>query len=161
LQLCCSRCPINSTAADADEHRYSAIKKGNIKIPAGIFQLYPNPDNKPVFEIAANNPDRFLAWVFINLTGEKNRQTVEYLGAEKCLFGTDGPYGLHEDDGLFDYGFIKRRIEKLFPEKRIQDKIWEKTSQILMAYNLILLPPPQKKIEAELNQLLEVIKQSK
>ena len=204
--------------------------EGNIKIPAGTFQLYPNPDNDPVFQIVANNPDRFLAWVFINPRGGKDQilelnkwkdrpgfigvkahpfwhryqpiellpiavelakmgkpllihagfdehgcydvllkkvpdlklilahagfplysdawekiknnknvyvdlsqssylnekitwQTVEYLGVEKCLFGTDGPYGLHEDDGLFDYGFIKRRIEKLFPEKRIQDKI--------------------------------------
>ncbi len=204
--------------------------EGIIKFTAGTFQLYSNPDNEPVFQIVANNPDRFLAWVFINPRGGKDqiqelnkwkdrpgfigvkahpfwhrykpiellpiavelekmgkpllihagfdehgdydallkkvpdlklilahagfplysdawgkiknntniyvdlsqssylnekttRQAVELLGAEKCLFGTDGPYGHHEDDGLFDYGFIKKRIEKLFPEKRIQQKI--------------------------------------
>jgi predicted TIM-barrel fold metal-dependent hydrolase len=45
------------------------------------------------------------------------------LSAEKCLFGTDGPYGVHGDDGLFDHGFIKRRIERLFPDKEIQKKL--------------------------------------
>ena len=45
------------------------------------------------------------------------------MSAEKCLFGTDGPYGVHGDDGLFDHGFIKRRIERLFPDKEIQKKL--------------------------------------
>jgi uncharacterized protein len=204
--------------------------EGNIKIPAGTFQLYPNPDNEPIFNAVANYPDRFFAWVFVNPMGKKDQiqelnrwkdksgfigikahpfwhryrpiellpvaaqlakmgkpllihagfdahgdydallqkvpdlklilahagfplysdkwetiknnkniyvdlsqssylnekttwQTVENLGVEKCLFGTDGPYGLHGDDELFDYGFIKRRIKKLFPEKSIQDRL--------------------------------------
>jgi predicted TIM-barrel fold metal-dependent hydrolase len=204
--------------------------EGDIKIPAGTFQLYPNPDNDPVFQAVANNPDRFLAWIFVNPRGGKDQlqelnkwkdkpgfigvkahpfwhryppiellpiavplaemgkpllihagfdghgdydallqkvpnlklilahagfplysdaweiiknnknvyvdlsqssylnekttqQTVEHLGVEKCLFGTDGPYGIHGDDNLFDYGFIKRRIERLFPEKRIQNRL--------------------------------------
>jgi uncharacterized protein len=44
------------------------------------------------------------------------RAAVEYLGAERCLFGTDGPYGSNGKDGLYDYGLIKKRIEKLFPD---------------------------------------------
>lgn len=203
---------------------------GNLKIPTGTFQIYLNPDNESVFQIVANIPDRFLAWVFINPRGGKDqilelnkwkdkpgfigvkahpfwhrykpiellpvavelakmgkpllihagfdehgdydvllkkvpdlklilahagfplysdawgkiknnknlyvdlsqssylnekvtRQAVKYLGVKKCLFGTDGPYGLHEDDDHFDYGFIKRRIEKLFPDKGIQQKL--------------------------------------
>ena len=50
-------------------------------------------------------------------------QVVEYLGVEKCLFGTDGPYGVQGDDDLFDYSFIKRRIEKLFSDKGIQKRL--------------------------------------
>jgi len=50
-------------------------------------------------------------------------QVVEYLGVEKCLFGTDGPYVVHGDDNLFDYSFIKERIEKLFPYKGIQKRL--------------------------------------
>ena len=204
--------------------------EGDIKIPTGIFHIYPNPDNAPVFQAVADNPDRFLGWVFINPqegedqiqelnkwknnpgfigvkahpfwhryqpiellpvadqlcsiekpllihagfdangdydvllekapdlklilahagfplysdTWEKIRnnanvyvdlsqtsylndrttwQAVEYLGVEKCLFGSDGPYGVHGDDGLFDYSFIKRRIEKLFPDKGVQKRL--------------------------------------
>jgi predicted TIM-barrel fold metal-dependent hydrolase len=204
--------------------------EGNIKIPTGIFQLYPNPQNEPIFQAVADKPDRFLGWVFVNPTGgqdqvyelnkwkdspgfvgvkahpfwhryqpiellpvaenlsqigkpllihagfdehgdysvllqkvhdlklilahagfplyadtwnkiKNNRnvyvdlsqtsylnerttwQAVEYLGVEKCLFGTDGPYGVHGDDDLFDYSFIKRRIEKLFPDKEVQKRL--------------------------------------
>lgn len=201
--------------------------EGDIKIPTGVFQLYPDPANEPVFQAVADRPDRFLGWVFVNPRGKtdqiqelnrwkdhvgfvgvkahpfwhryppvellpvatqlaemgkpllihpgfdrhgdydsllqkvpnlklilahagfplyldtwkdikhnKNvyvdlsqtsylndrttRQAVEYLGAEKCLFGTDGPYGIHGDDHLFDYSFIKRRIERLFPDEKTQ-----------------------------------------
>jgi len=57
------------------------------------------------------------------LNDRMTREVVDYLGVEKCLFGTDGPYGVHGDDGLFDYSFIKRRIERLFPDKEIQKKL--------------------------------------
>jgi len=57
------------------------------------------------------------------LNDRMTREVVDYLGVKKCLFGTDGPYGVHGDDGLFDYSFIKRRIERLFPDKEIQKKL--------------------------------------
>jgi predicted TIM-barrel fold metal-dependent hydrolase len=204
--------------------------EGDIKIPAGIFEIYRNPQNEPVFQAIEDNPDRFLGWVFVNPRGDtdqvqelnkwkdnagfvgvkahpfwhryppaellpvavelartgkpllihagfdahgeydvllrevpdlklvlahagfplyadtwkkirnnKNvyvdlsqsiylnahttRQAVENLGAERVLFGTDGPYGVHGDDDLFDYAFLKRRIEGLFPDKATQKKI--------------------------------------
>jgi predicted TIM-barrel fold metal-dependent hydrolase len=203
---------------------------GDIKLPTGIFHLYPNPKNEPIFQAVADNPDRFLGWVFVNPQGgtdqiqELNKwkdkpgfigvkahpfwhryqpiellpvavqlakmekpllihagfdahgdydvllqkvpdlklilahagfplysdtwnkiknnknvyvdlsqtsylndrttlQAIEYLGVERCLFGSDGPYGVHGDDDLFDYSFIKRRIERLFPDKEIQKKL--------------------------------------
>ena len=204
--------------------------EGDIKIPTGVFHIYADPENEPVFQAVANNPDRFLGWVFINPHGKSDplqelsrwknqpgfigvkahpfwhryppvallpiaaeltkigkpllihagfnahgdyesllrqapglklilahagyplyadtwkivksnknvyvdlsqtsylnekttRQAVEYLGAEKCLFGTDGPYGPHGDDDRFDYGYIKRRIQKLFPDTGIQSRL--------------------------------------
>jgi uncharacterized protein len=51
------------------------------------------------------------------------RQLVDYLGAERCLYGTDGPYTQMDADGKFDFGFIKNRLVELFPEKDIQQKI--------------------------------------
>lgn len=41
----------------------------------------------------------------------------ESLGIERCLFGTDGPYGSHEGHGSFDMGVIKRKIEAIFPDE--------------------------------------------
>ncbi len=56
--------------------------------------------------------------------GEKTtRQAVEYLGVERCIFGTDGPFGFHASDGKFDYGLLKRRIERLFPDKGVQKRL--------------------------------------
>lgn len=208
----------------------SFTTEGDIKLPTGVFHLYRDPENEPVFRAAASNPDRFLAWVFVNPRGEKDplrelnkwreqtgfigvkahpfwhryapvellpvaaelaktgkpllihagfdahgdyeallrevpdlklilahagyplyadtwkkiresknvtvdlsqtsyldekttRLVVEYLGAERCLFGTDGPYGVHGGDGLFDYGYIKRRIEKIFPEQGVRNRL--------------------------------------
>ncbi len=43
------------------------------------------------------------------------RRAVEILGIERCLYGTDGPYGYRAADGRFDFGFIKARLERLFP----------------------------------------------
>ncbi|MGD9132303.1 MAG: amidohydrolase family protein [Desulfobacterales bacterium] len=57
------------------------------------------------------------------LNDRTTKQAVEYLGIERCLFGTDGPYGVHGDDYLFDYSFIKRRIERLFPDRENQKKL--------------------------------------
>lgn len=57
------------------------------------------------------------------LDDRTTRQAVKYLGVERCLFGTDGPYGVHGDDGAFDYAFIKKRIERLFPDMDDQRKL--------------------------------------
>jgi len=45
------------------------------------------------------------------------------LGIERCLFGTDGPFGSHNGHEGFDMGLIKRRIEKVFPDKGHQRMI--------------------------------------
>jgi predicted TIM-barrel fold metal-dependent hydrolase len=57
------------------------------------------------------------------LNERMTKEAVEFLGVDKCLFGTDGPHGVHGDDNLFDYSFIKRRIEKLFPDKEIKKRL--------------------------------------
>jgi len=52
------------------------------------------------------------------------RSAVDFLGPERCLFGTDGPYGRTETDDFFDNGFIKRRLERLFPDKGVQKRLF-------------------------------------
>jgi predicted TIM-barrel fold metal-dependent hydrolase len=51
------------------------------------------------------------------------RQVVDYLGVDRLFFGTDGPYGFHGADHRYDYGFIKRRIERLFPDRVVQARL--------------------------------------
>ena len=57
-------------------------------------------------------------------TSEKaTREAVDYLGVDRLLFGTDGPYGFHGSDHKYDYGFIKRRIHRMFPDISVQEKL--------------------------------------
>lgn len=67
--------------------------------------------------------------VFVDLSqtsyvGEKTlKAVVDRLGADQCLFGTDGPFGFHDKAGKFDYGLIKRRIEQLIPNPSDREKV--------------------------------------
>jgi uncharacterized protein len=50
-------------------------------------------------------------------------KTVDMFGADRLFFGTDGPFGFHGADHRYDYGFIKRRIERMFPEPEVREKL--------------------------------------
>ena len=79
------------------------------------------PEFSDTWKIIRDNPNIYVdlsADAYVN--GTVTRQAVDYLGADRCLFGTDGPYGHNADDGLFDNGFIKRRIEALFSDEKIR-----------------------------------------
>lgn len=47
--------------------------EGDIKLPTGVFHIHPAPKNEEVFQAVAENPDRFLGWVFVNPSGEKDQ----------------------------------------------------------------------------------------
>ena len=51
------------------------------------------------------------------------RDVVAFLGVERCLYGTDGPFGFHGSDGLFNYDFLKNRLERIFPDKGVQKRL--------------------------------------
>lgn len=57
------------------------------------------------------------------------RQVVEFLGADRCIFGTDGPFGSSGKNGMFDYGVIKKRIILLFKDEAIQRKLFHENFQ--------------------------------
>ena len=56
-------------------------------------------------------------------SGKATRQAVDMFGAERLFFGTDGPFGFHGSDHQYDYGFIKRRIESIFSDITIREKL--------------------------------------
>lgn len=41
------------------------------------------------------------------------RDAVAAVGPERVLYGTDAPYGFHDDDGGYDYGAIRGWVERL------------------------------------------------
>ena len=51
------------------------------------------------------------------------RRALEFIGPDRLFFGTDGPYGFHGPDHRYDYGFIKRRIDSMFPDPRVRHKL--------------------------------------
>ncbi len=203
---------------------------GAIKLPAGNFPVYPDPDNALVFDAVDKHPDRFYGWIFVN-PGGKNNPVEEYerwkdhpgvvgvkahpfwhqyepielaavagraaadgrpllihvgfgahgrfeelmasvpklklilahagfpeyrdtwekiaenqnilvdvsqtsyvgekildrvvkaLGVERCCYGTDGPFGFHDETHTFDMCLIKKRIENLLPDPGDRQKI--------------------------------------
>ena len=56
-------------------------------------------------------------------SGKATRQVVDMFGAERLFFGTDGPFSFHGSDHQYDYGFIKRRIESIFSDITIREKL--------------------------------------
>lgn len=41
------------------------------------------------------------------------RAAVSAMGPERCLYGTDSPYGFHEQDGSYNYGEIRGWVERM------------------------------------------------
>lgn len=51
------------------------------------------------------------------------RAAVLAMGPERCLYGTDAPYGFHEADGSYDYGEIRRWVERLPIASAARDRV--------------------------------------
>lgn len=52
------------------------------------------------------------------------RKAVDFLGEDKCMYGTDGPYGQQGPGGDYDYGLIKGWAEALPLSSRGFDKLF-------------------------------------
>lgn len=51
------------------------------------------------------------------------RDALDFLGEERCIFGTDGPFGSTGKDGEFDYGIIKKRCKKLISDEVLYRRV--------------------------------------
>ena len=52
------------------------------------------------------------------------RAAVQAMGPERCLYGTDAPYGFHEADGSYDYGEIRRWVERMPVSTAVRERIF-------------------------------------
>lgn len=94
-------------------------KVPNLKI---ILAHTAFPEYADSWKIIKNNPNIYVdlsQTVYVNAA--LTTKAVKYLGIERCIFGTDGPYGPFDEDGLFDMGYLKRRIENLYPEYHVRE----------------------------------------
>lgn len=55
------------------------------------------------------------------------RAAVAAMGPERCLYGTDAPYGFHGSDGSYDYGEIRAWVERLPITARERDGVFGET----------------------------------
>lgn len=86
------------------------------------------PDYAATWERIADRPQVFVdlsctAYVDKTIT----KKALDTLGPDRCLFGTDGPFGETTDDGTFDYQLIKTRLETLVCGEEAQKKLLGKT----------------------------------
>lgn len=61
------------------------------------------------------------------------RAAVAAMGPERCLYGTDAPYGFHEDDGSYDYGEIRRWVERMPLSGADTEKIFSGNFQAILS----------------------------
>lgn len=116
-------------------------EKGNPKTPFGEIKIHQIPDNEPVINTVKNNPERFLAWIFLNPGKDssavelsqnflKQKEVVgikahpfwhrfclhELLKISEILVKNDKPLMLHlgfEDSCTGDILFLIREIPEL------------------------------------------------
>jgi len=82
------------------------------------------PEYGDTWKKIKNRKNVYLDLSQTSYTSERaTREVVDYLGADRLFFGTDGPFGFHGPDHKYDYGFIKRRIERMFPDIIIQERL--------------------------------------
>jgi predicted TIM-barrel fold metal-dependent hydrolase len=71
------------------------------------------PFFQALWKHASDHPNLFIDLSSPYLSERLVRAAVARMGPERCLYGTDAPYGFHEADGSYDYREIKGWVERL------------------------------------------------
>jgi predicted TIM-barrel fold metal-dependent hydrolase len=61
------------------------------------------------------------------------RAAVKAMGARRCLYGTDAPYGFHEEDKSYNYEEIKGWVERMSLGSEEQEMIFGKNFESIIA----------------------------
>jgi predicted TIM-barrel fold metal-dependent hydrolase len=140
------RYPISSldgVAAWCREHGYPLLIHLGCREGSGDYQRLPEkyPGLKVLYA-HAGIPYFQKLWAYIKdrdgvyvdlsspyLNQDLMRKAVDFLGADKCLYGTDGPYGHQSPGGDYDYGLIKGWVGALPLSDQEFDKICSENYQ--------------------------------
>lgn len=71
------------------------------------------PFYRDLWAHAATHPNLYVDLSSPYIDEALARRAVEAMGPERCLYGTDAPYGFHAEDQSYDYTRIKGWIERL------------------------------------------------
>jgi len=113
------------------DYRYLPEKFPDLKI---IYLHAGVPFFREIWNHFASKKD---SNVFFDLSSPYNddiiiKEAVNTLGAERCLYGNDGPYGYQKPGEDYDYGLIKGWIENLSISTEDKEKILGKNFEALI-----------------------------
>ncbi len=78
-----------------------------------IYSHCGRPYYKKVWSQVRDRPNSFMDISSDHLSERFVRKAIKLVGAAKCLYGTDSPYGFTAGDGSYDYGEILSWVERL------------------------------------------------
>ncbi len=137
---------LDGVAAWCRDHGYPLLIHLGCREGSGDYQRLPEkfPGLKVIYA-HAGIPYFQKLWsyargkdgVFVDLSSpylnqDLAKKAADFLGADKCLYGTDGPYGGQSPGGDYDYGIIKGWMESLpLPDKGIEKVLNENFQEII------------------------------
>ena len=98
----------------------------------GLKVLYAHagiPYYQKLWAYIKDKPDLYVDLSSPYLNQDLVKEAVDFLGAEKCMYGTDGPYGQQSPGGDYDYGLIKGWAENLPLSDKDLEKVFENSFQ--------------------------------
>jgi len=118
---------LEPVAAWCREHGFPMLIHLGQKAGSGDYELLPRkfqglkliyahagvPYFTELWQYAQSQKDVYIDLSSPYVDAKVSRGALDVLGAGKCLYGTDGPYGEQDPGADYDYGEIKARIDNL------------------------------------------------
>ncbi len=95
---------------DNGDFHYLPSQHPGLKI---IYAHAGVPHYQKLWDAAKNRKTVYIDLSSPYLDEPLRRAAVDAMGPEKCLYGTDGPFGYPGEDGLYDHGAILAEIDRL------------------------------------------------
>ncbi|MFQ5915294.1 MAG: amidohydrolase family protein [Nitrospinota bacterium] len=88
-----------------------------------IFAHAGIPFFRALWPLVRTHPNAYTDLSSPHLSERFARRVVATVRPEKCLYGTDSPYGFSKETGSYDYGRVKGWIERLPVNERDRERI--------------------------------------
>ncbi len=96
---------------DRGDFKYLPERHPDLKL---VYAHAGVPHYGELWEYIKNKPNVYIDISSPYLDEPLRNKALKALGAEKCLYGTDGPFGYPGEDGQYDHGAILAEIDR-FP----------------------------------------------